>query len=145
MVLVHAHRHLLWRLASLVLGCWKHARFSLGMLNHLAAHVVPSRCRALWVAPWSHTPWLDDGAPGWRRRRGSVREVTHYRWLLRQRASQPIKAPVHDADALGDPLEPLLIEITHRTVAKELMCREQSDLRIHLAAARVGGRSCWGQ
>ena len=55
MVLVHAHRHLQWRLASLVLGRWKHACFSFGTLNHLAAHVVPSWRRALRVAPWSHT------------------------------------------------------------------------------------------
>ena len=68
-VLVHVHSHLLWRLASLVLGCWKHARFSLGTLHHLAAHVAPSRRWALRAAPWIHTPWLDDGAPGRRRRR----------------------------------------------------------------------------
>ena len=138
MILVHAHRHLLRRYAGLVLGCWKHARFSLGTLNHLASHVVPSRRRALRVAPWSHTPWLDDGAPGRRRRRSPVRDVARCRWLLRQRASRPVGAPMCHADELGDPLEPLLVEITHRTVAKKLPRCEQSGLRVHLAAARVG-------
>ena len=137
MVLVHAHHHLLWRCASLVLGCWKHARFSLGTLNHLAAHVILSRRRALWVAPWSHTPWLDDGA-GRRQGRSPMRDVARCRWLLRQRASLPVGAPVRDADELGDPLEPLLVEITHRTVVKKLLRHEQSSLRVHLAVVRVG-------
>ena len=139
MVLVHAHRHLLWRLASLVLGRWKHARFSLGALNHLATHVVSSWHRALWVLPWSHTPWFHDGALGWRRRRGPVRNIARYRWLLRHRASRPVEAPVRDADELGDAREPLLVEISHRAVAKKLPCREQSGMCVHLAAARVGG------
>mgnify|MGYP005845235489 CR=1 FL=1 len=84
MVLVHALCHLLWRRVSLVLGCWKHACFSLGTLHHLGAHVIPSRHRVLRVAPWSHTPWLDDGAPGRRWMRSPVRDVARYRWLLRQ-------------------------------------------------------------
>ena len=45
---------------------------------------------------------------------------------------------MRDANELGDPLEPLLLEITHRTVAKKLPRHEQSGLRVHLAAARVG-------
>ena len=83
MVLVHAHRHLLWRLASLVLARWKNAWFSLGTLHHLASHVILSRCRALRVAPWGHTPWLNDGASGRRRRRSPVRNIARCRWLLR--------------------------------------------------------------
>ena len=104
----------------------------------MVAHVVPSRRRALRVVPWSHTPWLDDGAPGQRRRRSPVRDVARCRWLLRQRVSRPVGAPVRDADELGDTLEPLLIEITHGAVAKKLRHCEQSGLRVHLVAARVG-------
>ena len=139
MVLEHVLCHLLRRCTSLVLGCWKHMRFSLGMLHHLAAHGIPSRCRVLRVAPWSHTPWLDDGAPGRRRRRRPVRDVAHCRWLLRQRASRPVGAPVRDADELGDALEPHLIEVTHGTVVKELPRLEQSGLRVRRAVTRVGG------
>ena len=138
MILVHAHHHLLWRDTSLVMGCWKHAHFSLGTLHHLAAHIVPSQRRALRVMPWSHTAWLDDGAPGRRWRRSPVRDVARCRWLLRQRASRPVGAPMRDADELGHALEPLLIEVTHGTVAKELPRHEQNGLRIRLTATRVG-------
>ena len=118
-----AHRHLLWRHAGLMLGRWKHARFPLGELHHLAAHVIPSQRWVLRVVLWSHTPWLDDGASGGRWRRSTVCNVARYRWLLRQRASR---------------LAPLLIEVTHRAVAKKLPRREQSGLCVHLAAMRVG-------
>ena len=67
-----------------------------------------------------------------------MRNVARCRWLLRQRASWPVRAPVRDADELGDPLEPLIVEVTHRTVENKLPCREQSVMRIHLAAVRVG-------
>ena len=138
MVLLHAHRHLLWRRASVVLGCWEHTGFSLGTLHHLAAQVISSRRQALRVVSWSHTPWLDDGAPGRRRRRSPVRDVTRCRWLLRQRASRPVGAPVRDADELGNAREQFLIEISHRAVAKKLLHREQGGLRVHLVASRVG-------
>ena len=68
-----------------------------------------------------------------------VHDVTRSRWLLRQRASRPIGAPVHDADELGDPLEPLLIEVIDRAVAQELPLHEQSGLRVRQAVTRVGG------
>ena len=45
---------------------------------------------------------------------------------------------MRDADELSDALEPLLVEVTHGTVAKKLRRREQCGLRDHLAAARVG-------
>ena len=67
-----------------------------------------------------------------------MRHVARCRWLLRQSASRPVRAPVRNADELGDALEPLLIEIAHRTVAKKLPRREQSSLHVHLATARVG-------
>ena len=67
-----------------------------------------------------------------------MRDITHCKWLLRQRASRPVGAPVRDADELGYTLEPLLVEITHGTVAKELPHYEQSGMHVHLAAARVG-------
>ena len=71
-----------------------------------------------------------------------MHDVTRCKWLLRQQEGRPVGAPVRDADELGYTLEPLLVEITHGTVAKELPRREQSSLRVHLAAACVGGRSC---
>ena len=45
---------------------------------------------------------------------------------------------MREADELGDARKPLLVEISHRAVAKKLPRREQSGVRIHLAAARVG-------
>ena len=138
MILVRVHRHLLWRHASLVLGCWKHARFSLGTLHHVAAHVLPSRCRARWVAPQRHTPWLDDDALGRRWWRSPVRHIARCRWLLRQRVSRLGGSPARNADKLSDPLEPLLAEVMNRAVAKELSRHEKSGLRIPLAATRVG-------
>ena len=60
------------------------------------------------------------------------------RWLLRQRARWPVGAPVRDADELSDALEPLLVEITHREVAKKLPRREQGGLHVHLAIVLVG-------
>ena len=144
-VLVCAHHHLLWRLASLVLGCWKHARFSLGTLDHLAAHVVPSRHWALLVAPRRHGPWLDDGTLGRRWWTSPVCHIARCRWLLRQRACRLGGAPMRNADELSDPLEPLLVEVTDRAVAKELPRHEQSGLRVHRAVTRMGGRSCWSQ
>ena len=74
-----------------------------------------------------------------------MRHVTRCRWLLRQRANRFDGAPVRDADELGDPLKPLLVEVTHRTIVKKLPRHEQSSLRVHLAAACVGRRSYWGQ
>ena len=41
-------------------------------------------------------------------------------------------------DELTDPLEPLLVEVTNRAVAKELPRHEQSGLRIRYVATRVG-------
>ena len=67
-----------------------------------------------------------------------MRDAAPYMWLLRQRASRPVRAPVRDADELSDPLEPLLVEVTHLTVAMKLPRREQSGLRVHLAMTRVG-------
>ena len=67
-----------------------------------------------------------------------MRHVARCRWLLRQRASRPVEAPVHDADELDDMLEPLLVEVVDRVVAKELPCHEQSSLHIRLATAHVG-------
>ena len=67
-----------------------------------------------------------------------MRNVARCRWLLRQRARRPVEAPVRDSDELGDVLEPLLIEITHGAVAKELPSREQSGLQVHLATVHVG-------
>ena len=45
---------------------------------------------------------------------------------------------MRDTDELGDALEPLLVEITHGTIVKELPRYEQSSLRVHLVAERVG-------
>ena len=67
-----------------------------------------------------------------------MRHVTRCRWLLRQRASRPIGAPVCDADELGDARGPLLVEISHRAVAKKFRRCEQGILRVHLDAARMG-------
>ena len=67
-----------------------------------------------------------------------MRHVARCRWLLRQRASQLGGAPVRDADELSDPLEPLLVEVADRAVAKELSYHEQSGLRIRLAVTRMG-------
>ena len=67
-----------------------------------------------------------------------MRDIGRCRWFLGQRASRPDGAPVRDADELGDPLEPLLVEVTHQEVAKELPHREQSGLHVHLAAAHFG-------
>ena len=67
-----------------------------------------------------------------------MHDVARCGWLLRQQARRPDRAPVRDTDELGDPLEPLLVEITHRAVAKELPRHEQSGLCIHLVVARVG-------
>ena len=64
-----------------------------------------------------------------------MRDVTYCRWLLRQQASRPIGAPMRDADELDDAGEPLLVEISHRVVAKKLSRREQSGLRVHLAVS----------
>ena len=45
---------------------------------------------------------------------------------------------MRDADKLNDPLEPLLVEVTHRAVVKDLSRHEQGGLRVRLAATRVG-------
>ena len=45
---------------------------------------------------------------------------------------------MRDADELGDPLEPLLVKVTHQKLAKKVPRREQSGLRVHLAAACMG-------
>lgn len=67
-----------------------------------------------------------------------MRYVARYRWMLRQRAIRLGGAPVYDADELSNPLEPLLVDVANRAVAKELPRHEQSGLRIRLAATRVG-------
>ena len=84
MILVHAHRHLLWRYASLVLGCWKHARFSLGTLHHLAAHILPGWRRARRDASGCHLPWIVDDALGQRWWRSPMSHVSHCRQLQRK-------------------------------------------------------------
>ena len=59
--------------------------------------------------------------------------------VVAEAASEPARrSPVRDADELGDTLEPLLVEITHGTVAKNLPRREQSGLRVHLVTAQMG-------
>ena len=67
-----------------------------------------------------------------------MRHVACCRWLLRQRASRLGRAPMRNADELSDPLEPLLVEVADRAVAKELPRHEQSGLCIRLAGTRVG-------
>ena len=66
-----------------------------------------------------------------------MRDVARCGWLLRQRASRPVGAPKRDADELGDALEPLLVEITHGMVAKDLPRRDKA------ACASIGPRRAW--
>lgn len=125
-------------------GCWKHTYILLGPLRYLEARLFARRCLALWLAPWCHPPWLDDGALYRRWWRCPVSHVAHGRWLLRQQAGWH-NGVFGGTDELGDALEPLHIEVVDWEVAEELPRHEQSSLRVRRAATRVGGQSSWGQ
>ena len=62
--------------------------------------------------------------------------VAHAGWRARQREGRRRRAPC-GADKLGDPSEPLLVEIVNEAVLQEHTCQEQHGMRVRGSATSM--------
>ena len=140
------HRFLTCGSRSMVATCWSRERPGsfLRARDFLAALLLPrwhltERVPPRGHAPWSHGAFLRRRRPGRRRSliaragRGAV-----------QRNGRRRRAPC-GADELGDAVEPFFIDVIDRTVAQELVCRNERSSSLHGCAKRAGRRTSWGE
>ena len=130
----------------MVATCWSRERpgnflwardflTALLLLRWRLAERVPPRGHA----PWSHGAFLR------RRRLGRPRRfVARTGQGAVQRNGRCRRAPC-GADELGDVVEPFFVDVIDRTVAQELVCRDERSSSLHGCAERAGRRTSWGE
>ena len=124
---------------SMVAMCWsrEHPGSFLRARDFLAALLLPRSHLTERVPPKGHAPW-SHGAFLWRRRPGRRRSfVARVGRVAVQRNGRRRRAPC-GADELGDAVEPFFIDVVDRTVAQELVCRDERSSSLHGCAECAG-------